>query len=264
MKRVAMSAMLALAALSGMVPMIATADDLSAPLPPVDNLGQSVVITIVCNVQDSMQDILAMINNGEYVSECDLTIGERSGSEWEVWLSDQSDSYDISAKNPTGTYGSRILIYESTDIVAAPPGAYHEDDPQFAPTVIEAAELFPNAKEELGLNVERLHGMIPHPSHKYMNANFFGPGAGMVGIIDGQPDCEKKVNPTSDLGRAVSSTLQYSWPCAATSGLAPLIVNGLIGAASFLGLAPLWVIAASLPADHKKEVKAKSIIQALS
>ena len=77
-------------------------------------------------------------------------------------------------------------------------------------------------------------------------------------------NCEKKVNPTSDLGRAVSSTLQYSWPCAATSGLAPLIVNGLIGAASFLGLAPLWVIAASLPADHKKEVKAKSIIQALS
>ena len=190
MKRVAMSAMLALAALSGMVPMIATADDLPAPLSPADNPGQNVVITIVCNVQDSMQDILAMINNGEYVSECDLTIGERSGSEWEVWLSDQSDSYDISAKNPTGTYGSRILIYESTDIVAAPPGAYHEDDPQFAPTVIEAAELFPNAKEELGLNVERLHGMIPHPSHKYMNANFFGPGAGMVGIIDGQPDCD--------------------------------------------------------------------------
>ena len=183
MKRVVMSAMLTLATLSAMVPMIVTADDSATPR--FDHLGQNMVMTIVCNVQD----ISAIINNDQYMSECDLTIEKKSG-EWEVWLSDQSDSYDISAENPAGTYGSRILIYEGTDIEAAPPGAYHEDDPQFAPTVIEAAELFPNAKEELGLNVERLHGMIPHPSHKYMNANFFGPGAGMVGIIDGQPDCD--------------------------------------------------------------------------
>ena len=189
MKRVVMSAMLALAALFIMAPMTAMAGDSSAP-PPVDDTGQSVVITIVCSVQDNMQDILTMINDGKYVSECDLTIEGGGAAEWEVWLSDQSNSYDISAENPAGTYGSRILIYEGADIVTAPPGTYHEDDPRFAPTVIEAAELFPNAKEELGMNVERLHGMLPHPSHKYMNANFFGPGAGMVGIINGQPDCD--------------------------------------------------------------------------
>ena len=191
MKRAVMSAILALAALSAMAPLMATAGDSSAP--PADDPGQGVVMTIVCSM-DSVQDILAIIDDGKYASECDLTIeGKSAAAGWEVWLSDQSDSYDISAENPAGTYGSRILIYEGADIVSAPPGAYHEDDPQFAPTVIEAAELFPNAKEELGLNVERLHGMLPHPSHKYMNANFFGPGAGMVGIIDGQPDCDDGV-----------------------------------------------------------------------
>ena len=50
---------------------------------------------------------------------------------------------------------------------------------------------------------------------------------------------EKQVNPTSDLGRVVSSALLKHWPCAATSGLAPLQVNGQICAASFLGLALL-------------------------
>ena len=114
---------------------------------------------------------------------------EEATAEWEVWLSDQSDSHDIDAENPTGTYGSRIVIYESSDILAASPGTYHEDHAEFAPTVVEAADLFPNAKEELGVSVQRLHGMLPHPSHKYMNANFFGPGAGLVGIIDADPQC---------------------------------------------------------------------------
>ena len=55
---------------------------------------------------------------------------EATARGWEVWLSDQSDSADIGTDNPAGTYGSRIIIYESSDILAAPPGSYAEDDPE--------------------------------------------------------------------------------------------------------------------------------------
>ena len=44
---------------------------------------------------------------------------EAAENGWEEWLADQSDSADISAENPTGTYGSRIVIYESGDVFAA-------------------------------------------------------------------------------------------------------------------------------------------------
>ena len=109
---------------------------------------------------------------------------------WQVWAGDQSDSADISADNPTGTYGSRILIYESSDILDAPPGWYAEDDPDYGPTVIEATDVFPSAFEELGVNVRRLHGMMPQPTtHRYVAASFFGPGAGMVGILDAEGQC---------------------------------------------------------------------------
>ena len=111
--------------------------------------------------------------------------------EWEVWLSDQSNSADISRVNPPGPYGSRIVIYEGRDILTAPPGTYGEDHPRFAPTVIQAHHVFPHAFRELGLNVSRLHGMLPHPAHRFMNANFFGPNAGMVGVIDAEGQCEQ-------------------------------------------------------------------------
>ena len=116
--------------------------------------------------------------------------GEEGPGGWEVWLSDQADSADISMENPAGTYGSRIIIYESSDILAAPPGWYAENDPQFGPTVIEASDVFPSALEELGVNVQRLHGMLMQPpTHRYVNANFFGPGVGLVGIIDAEGQC---------------------------------------------------------------------------
>ena len=107
---------------------------------------------------------------------------QTEAGEWEVWLSDQADSADISADDPSGSYGSRIVIYESSDILAAPPGRYAEDDPEYGPTVIEAVDVFPSALKELGVNVRRLHGMLMHPpTHRYVNANFFGPGVGLVG-----------------------------------------------------------------------------------
>ncbi len=115
---------------------------------------------------------------------------ERAARGWEVWLSDQADSAGIDADNPSGSYGGRILIYESSDILAAPPGWYAEDDPDYGPTVIEAVDVFPSAYEELGVRVRRLHGMLMHPpTHRYVSVNFFGPGAGMVGIIDAEGQC---------------------------------------------------------------------------
>ena len=118
-----------------------------------------------------------------------LTGVQSSAIEWEVWLSDQSNSADIGTSNPTGTYGSRTLVYESRDIAVVPPGTYGEDHALFGPAVIEATDVFPSAFAELGVNVERLHGMLPHPSHRFMNANFFGPSAGMIGIIDAEGQC---------------------------------------------------------------------------
>lgn len=127
---------------------------------------------------------------------------EASENGWEVWLADQSDSVGISPENPTGTFGSRIIVYESSDILAAPPGWYPEDDPDYGPTVIEAVDIFPNAFVELGVDIRRLHGMLPdHPTHQYMNANFFGPGAGMVGIIDAEGQCRQLANGSRECGR---------------------------------------------------------------
>lgn len=129
-----------------------------------------------------------------------LTASHALAVEWEVWLSDQSNSADISPENPTGTFGSRILIYEGRDIMAAPPGTYAEDHEAYAPAVIEADNVFPHALSALGVHVERLHGMLPHPSHRYMNANFFGPGVGLVGIIDAEGQCTLSDNGVKQCG----------------------------------------------------------------
>ena len=120
-----------------------------------------------------------------------LTAASSGENGWEIWAGDQSSSAD----NPTGTHGSRILIYESSDFLSAPPGWYAEDDPEYGATVIQATDVFPSAFEELGVNVSRLHGMMPQPStHRYIAASFFGPGAGMVGIIDAEGQCTQLAN----------------------------------------------------------------------
>ena len=75
----------------------------------------------------------AFYGEPEWSTWTTLTLTAASSREggWEIWAGDQSDSADISADNPTGTFGSRILIYESSDILAAPPGWYAEDDPEY-------------------------------------------------------------------------------------------------------------------------------------
>lgn len=130
--------------------------------------------------------VMALVSFSAYLGEDD----DNNTVEWEVWLSDQSDSGGITAENPSGTYGSRIVIYEGSDIAAAPPGTYYEADTSFGPVVIEAKDVFPNALSELGVHVRRLHGMLPDPpSNRFMNLNFFGPGTGLVGIIDAEGQC---------------------------------------------------------------------------
>ena len=127
---------------------------------------------------------------------------ERAAGGWEVWLSDQADSAGIDADNPSGSHGGRIVIYESSDILAAPHGSYREDDPRYGPTVIEATDVFPSALDELGVNVRRVHGMLMHPpTHRYVSVNFFGPGAGMVGIIDAEGQCTQLGNGLRECGR---------------------------------------------------------------
>ena len=150
--------------------------------------------------------VLILLATLPFLQSCDSGDGrlaeEAAENGWEVWLADQSDSADISAENPNGTYGSRIIIYESSDILAAPPGWYAEDDPDYGPTVIEAVDVFPSAFEELGVEPRILHGMLPYPpTHRYMNANFFGPGAGMVGIIDAEGQCTESADGSRECGR---------------------------------------------------------------
>ncbi len=144
-------------------------------------LTPTIVETLIASLfMGAVISLTALMDKGE----------ENNSVEWEVWLSDQFDSADITADNPTGTYGSRILIYESSDIAAASPGTYYENDENFRPTVVEARDIFPNALSQLGVSVRRLHGMLPDPpSHRFMNANFFGPGTGLVGIIDAEGQC---------------------------------------------------------------------------
>ena len=149
--------------------------------------------------------VLILLAALPFLQSCDGGDGhmaeEAADKQWEVWLADQSDSADISADNPTGTYGSRIIIYESSDILAAPSGWYAEDDPDYGPTVIQAVDVFPHAFEELGLDIRVLHGMLPDPTHRYMNANFFGPGQGMVGIIDAEGQCMELADGSRECGR---------------------------------------------------------------
>ena len=148
--------------------------------------------------------VLVLLAALPFLQSCDGGDGDRAEEAaengWEVWLADQSDSADISAENPTGTHGSRIIIYEGSDILAAASGRYAEDDPDYGPTVIEAVDVFPNAVEELGVTIRVLHGMLPDPTHRYMNANFFGPGDGMVGIIDAEGQCTEPADGSRECG----------------------------------------------------------------
>lgn len=99
-----------------------------------------------------------------------LLTGSAEALDYEVWVSDQANSAGISATADTGTHGGFIRVYDSADLLQEPP----VDNA----SVIDVAT-WPNAT---GGNVARLHGMMPSPSHNYMNVNFVV--SGHLAIVD--------------------------------------------------------------------------------
>lgn len=93
-----------------------------------------------------------------------------SALDYEVWVSDQTNSAGVNAANDTGTHGGFIRIYHSTDLLQEPP----LDNA----TVIDVASW----ANGTGANVARLHGMLPSPNHNYMNVNFVS--SGHLAIVD--------------------------------------------------------------------------------
>lgn len=123
---------------------------------------------------------------------------------YEVWASDQSNSIpDQSA----GSFGSFIWIWDSEDIkhqIAGGPQAqplgcdvpFGSRSPRNSGPC-DLLDMFPQNLVEYGPDDEptgnlladlngfgRLHGMLPDPQGRYVNANIFAPGGGYVGIID--------------------------------------------------------------------------------
>lgn len=93
---------------------------------------------------------------------------------YEVWLSDQTNSKGISVAADTGTHGGFLRVYNSSDLKLEPPVNN--------PLNLDAGDLFSNALASTGSHVIRIHGMLPSPNHNYMNTNFVT--SGHVGIID--------------------------------------------------------------------------------
>jgi hypothetical protein len=110
---------------------------------------------------------------------------------YEVWLSDQANTQNINETTPNGTHGGKIRIYDSADI--------GNESPLNAPLVLDAtADLFPNAKDDTGKHVSRIHGILPSHDHRYMALNFVA--SGHVGIVDGEskePACLFRTTGTS-------------------------------------------------------------------
>lgn len=123
---------------------------------------------------------------------------------YEVWASDQSNSLP---GQPPGTAGSYIWIWDSEDIerqIAGGPDAqplgckvpFGSRSPGNAGPC-DLLDMFPQDLVEVGPDGQptgntladldgfgRLHGMLPDPQGRYVNANVFAPGGGYVGIID--------------------------------------------------------------------------------
>ena len=72
---------------------------------------------------------------------------------YEVWVSDQTNSKGFSAAADVGTYGGFLRVYNSKHLKM--------DPPVNLPLNLDVAEVFPNALLGTGANVVRLHGGLP-------------------------------------------------------------------------------------------------------
>ena len=105
------------------------------------------------------------------------TFSTQANAGYEVWLSDQANTQGITEAKPFGSHGGKIRIYDSNDI--------GNESPLNAPLVLDATtDLFPNAADDTGAHVTRIHGILPSHDHRYMALNFVA--SGHVGIVDGE------------------------------------------------------------------------------
>ena len=122
---------------------------------------------------------------------------------YEVWASDQSNSVaDVASR---GVDGSWIWIWDSRDIKrqlqGGPDAVAKPCGPQLlnplASGPCNLLDVFPGTLTEFDADGQptgntlsdlngfgRLHGMLPDPQQRYLNANMFAPSGGYVGIID--------------------------------------------------------------------------------
>jgi hypothetical protein len=107
---------------------------------------------------------------------CFLSARSVQSVSYEVWLSDQTNSQGIGAAADAGTHGGIIRIYDSADLEKQPP--------ENAPVNLDVTTLWPNALQNTGANIARIHGILPSPNHNYLTANFVA--SGHLGIIDGR------------------------------------------------------------------------------
>ena len=123
--------------------------------------------------------------------------------DYEVWASDQSNSR--AGVTSPGTNGSWLWIWDGRDVEkqlrsgqpARPLSCDGRNLPGQGPC--DLWEVFPGSLKEFEADgtptgrtlaeapgFGRLHGMLPDPQNRYMNANIFAPKGGYVGIIDGR------------------------------------------------------------------------------
>lgn len=124
---------------------------------------------------------------------------------YEIWASDQSNS--VPGQTAGGLKGSFIWIWDSEDVkkqlaggVDAKPigcGKNNQGNSRSNVGPCDLLDVFPQNLIEIDSQGNptgnklsdlpgfgRLHGMLPDPQNRYVNANIFAPNGGYVGIID--------------------------------------------------------------------------------
>lgn len=119
--------------------------------------------------------------------------------DYEVWGSDQSNS--VPGQTQRGVHGSWIWIWEGQEISTQVNGGANAVPVACAGMAssvgpCDTNAVFPATLVEFDANgiatgnlrpqIGRLHGMLVDPQQKYITANFFTPGGGFVGILDGR------------------------------------------------------------------------------
>ena len=137
----------------------------------------------------------ASIKSKKRIHQDDENVSEKYQS-YEVWGSDQSNS-DSDKTLLAGSKGGYLWIWDSASIRqqlrggpdAKPLGCLDNNDTG----PCNMLDIFPeNLVTPTGLSLGksngfgRIHGVLNDPQNKYVNANFFAPSGGFVGIIDTQ------------------------------------------------------------------------------